>query len=115
MKEIKKLSNEDVLALVRNWLIPNIFRNGYIMLDDNIRSAFNDEGKNDEDNCIDLIEVISGLYELLHMVIMDERYDYMFHWANKCGSWVESDFFLKMLKDYEEEQSKNAEDHKTEA
>lgn len=114
MKDIKKLSNEDVLSLVRNWLIPNIFRNGYIMHDDNIRSALYPKGGNPE-GYIDLAEVISGLYELLHMVIMDERYDYMFHWANKCGSWVESDFFLKMLKDYEEEQSKNAEEHKTEA
>ena len=112
MQDITKLSNEDVLAFVRNWLIPNIFRNGYIMHDDNIRSAFNAEGNNDEDNCIDLAEVISGLYELLHMVIMEERYDYMFHWANKCGAWVESDFFLKMLKDYEGEQN-NAENNKS--
>ena len=114
MARIRRLSNEEIVEIVRNWLIENIFRNGYIMHDDNIRSAYNPEGKNDEDNCIDLAEVISGLYELLHGVIENERYDYMFHWANKCGSWVECDFFLKMIREKEEE-SDNAEDHKAEA
>lgn len=93
------ISNEDVLEHVREWLIEHIFRNGYVMHSDEIRGV-RDPGFNPD---IDLAEVISGLYELLHMVIMDERYDYMFHWANKCGAWVESDFFLKMIKDWVKE------------
>lgn len=42
---------------------------------------------------IDLIEVIASLYELLHQMVWGEPYRYMFHWANKCGAWVEDDIF----------------------
>lgn len=50
---------------------------------------------NEADNDIDLIEIIASLYEELHREVMGEPYDYMFHWANKSGSWVESDLFEK--------------------
>ena len=73
------------LEHIRNYIIDNIIREPKFMFSENIR------GINDED--IDLIEVIASLYEELHYEVMGEHYDYMFHWANKVGSWVYSNLF----------------------
>ena len=78
---------EKRLKDIRGWLIENIFREGYVMYSDAR-----------EVNGIDLIEVIASLYNEYHNAVMGEPYDYMFHWANKCGSWVEEDLFDKVLK-----------------
>lgn len=76
---IKKLES------IRNYIIDNIMREPKYM--------FSEECRGSSDNDIDLIEVIASLYEELHRSEMGEPYDYMFHWANKTGSWVESDLF----------------------
>ena len=75
------------LEKIRNYIIDNIIREPKYMFSEAYR------GTNDED--IDIIEIIASLYEALHREVMGEHYDYMFHWANKCGSWVESDLFEK--------------------
>lgn len=80
--------NKERLKDIRGWLIENIFREGYVMYSDAR-----------EVNGIDLIEVIASLYNEYHNAVMGEPYDYMFHWANKCGSWVEEDLFDRVLKD----------------
>ena len=77
------------LDKIRNVLVNEIYRNPNIM--------FNDAIRGEEYTDIDLIEVITDLYEYLHILVTRQPYDYMFHWANKCGSWVESDFFQKMF------------------
>lgn len=69
------------LNKIRNYIVINIMRNPDIMFSD-IR-----------DNDVDPIEVIASLYEILHRMITGEPYNYMFHWANKCGSWVKDDLF----------------------
>lgn len=76
--------DEKQLKELREWLIDNIFRNPDIM--------FNDEMTNDIkfDLDVNVVEVIAWLYELLHREVMHEEYDYMFHWANKIGAWVET-------------------------
>ena len=56
---------------------------------------FSEKIRGTTDDDIDLIEIIASLYEELHREVMGEPYNYMFHWANKCGSWVESDLFEK--------------------
>lgn len=91
------MTNGEAVKIIREWLIDHVFRNGFIMHEEEIRDALDIEARGN----IDLIEVISGLYEILHAVVYDEPYDYMFHWANKCGSWCESDFFVKMIKEKE--------------
>lgn len=73
---------EKQLTELRQWLIDNIFRNPDVM--------FNDEIRTDLVNDVDIVEVIAWLYELLHREVMHEEYDYMFHWANKIGAWVET-------------------------
>jgi len=87
---IEKLT-EDKLNNIRSYLIDNIYRNPDIMFSDAIR------GDDDSENYIDLIEIITDLYELLHQLIEGEEYDYMFHWANKIGAWVETGNFLKLV------------------
>ena len=42
---------------------------------------------------IDLLGIIASLYNELHLSVTGEYYDYMFHWANKCGADVEEDLF----------------------
>lgn len=74
------------LEKIRNYIIDNIMREPKYMFSEECR------GSDDE---LDLIEVIASLYEELHREVMGEHYDYMFHWANKIGSWVESDLFEK--------------------
>ena len=82
---------ENELNTIKWWLIENIFRNGSIMFDDNIRR-----------DDIDLVNVIASLYEMLHREVTHEPYEYMFHWANKVGSWCEDQFFINLLKETKE-------------
>lgn len=81
---------KDKLNKIRSYLIDNIYRNPDVMFDDAIRGS-------DDDNYIDLIEIITDLYELLHIEVYNEPYDYMFHWANKCGSDVDTGKFLERI------------------
>lgn len=85
--------NAERLKDIREWLIEHIFRDDYVMFSDAR-----------EVGDIDLIEVIASLYNEYHNAVMGEPYDYMFHWANKCGSWVEEDFFDRVLKENTDEE-----------
>lgn len=87
--------NEKDLDIIRDWLIDNIFRNESIMFDDNIRT-----------DDLDLIEVIASLYEMLHREVTGKSYEYMFHWANKVGSWCEDQLFINMLKEEKDNDNK---------
>lgn len=86
------MNNDEFITKVRTWLADELFRNPTVMFNDNIRECRLGNGET-----VDLMEVISCLYEIIHQLQYDKSYDYMFHWANKCGSWVESDFFMKMF------------------
>ena len=90
MKRELTISPEKVDKL-REFLIENIFRNPTYMFNDNIR------GYSEED--IDLISVICDMYEYIHILTYNKPYDYMFHWANKCGSWVETGELDEIIKE----------------
>lgn len=79
------------LDKIRNVLVNEIYRNPIITLNDSVRG-------NDVSD-IDLLEVITDLYEYLHILVKHETYDYMWHWANKSGSWVETGNFDKLVND----------------
>lgn len=81
------MTREDLDAITF-WLKVNIMRNDNIMFDDVIRG-------DDEYQVIDLIEVIASLHNMLYKEVTGEYYNYMFHWANKVGSWVYDDMFKK--------------------
>lgn len=70
------------------WIKEHIMRNNKIMFDAAIRgdNVYQD---------IDLIVVIASLHNMLYKEVTGEYYDYMFHWANKVGSWVYDDLFKK--------------------
>jgi len=87
--------NEEKLNKIRTFLVDNIYRNPDFMFNDSVRGE-------DEFGVLDLIEVITDLYELLHIEVMNEPYDYMFHWANKIGAWVETGNFLKLIEGEDE-------------
>ena len=70
------------------WIKDNIMRNSKIMFEDAVRG-------NDDYYDIDLIEVIASLHNMLYKEVTGEYYDYMFHWANKVGSYVYDDMFKK--------------------
>lgn len=40
-------------------------------------------------SAVDLLQVISYLHNELYKAITGDYYDYMWHWTNKCGCWVE--------------------------
>lgn len=72
--------NEYKLNEITTYLKENVFKNPDIMY-------------TDDDTILDLLEMIASLHNLLYEEVTGERYDYMFHWANKIGSWVYDDFF----------------------
>lgn len=79
------LKEKGQLKMIRDFIV------NYIMRDDQV--MYSDEARDVGPHHIDLIYVISSLYEELHKQVTGEPYEYMFHWANKVGSWVEDDLF----------------------
>lgn len=91
--------DKNKLDQITNLLINNVFRNGDIMLSWDIppveleKSYIDEDG--DEVSEVDLVDIIASLHNLLYEAVTGERYDYMFHWANKCGSDCNDDIFDK--------------------
>ena len=89
--------DENKLDLITSFLKDKIFRNGSIMWIDNLpsieleKSYTDDDG--DEVSEVDLVDIIASLHNLLYEAVTGERYDYMWHWANKCGSWCNDNVF----------------------
>lgn len=78
-------------------LVEKIFRNDnfmYSALNDIIITFDNGTDANAAD-------IIASLHNLLYEAVTGNRYNYMFHWANKCGSWCEDDIFEDFLKELE--------------
>lgn len=84
IEENKPIMEEGQLNAIRGFIVEYIMRDPNIMFSD-----ARDVGQHH----IDLIYVIASLYEELHKQVMGEPYEYMYHWANKVGSWVEDDLF----------------------
>ncbi len=87
---------EQEFKMLTAWLIDNIIRNMDIMYSDEIRVAgkkferFNTtRGFVTKATAIDLVGVIVYLHNRLSEEITGKPYNYMFHWANKIGSWVD--------------------------
>lgn len=79
------LKEKGRLKMIRDFIVR------YIMRDDQV--MYSDDARDVGPHHIDLIYVIASLYEELHKEVTGEPYEYMFHWANKVGSWVEDDLF----------------------
>lgn len=88
--------DENKLDEIRSYIVENIIQNTDLMFNDEIRT---------DKLPVDAIEVIVDLYEYLHVIVTGEQYDYMFHWANKIGAWVETglldEYVTRQLKEGE--------------
>ena len=80
--------DKDKMTDITRWLIQKVFRDPNILFNDNIR------GEHEED--IDLVDVIASLHNLLYESVNGEPYNYMFHWANKEGSYCHDHIFDHM-------------------
>lgn len=80
----KPLMREEQLIRICEFIEEQIMRDPTIMFS---------EAREAGESKIDLVSVIASLYEELHKVVTGQPYAYMFHWANKVGSWVEDDLF----------------------
>lgn len=84
--------DEQQLDNLRYWLVENVFRNEDYMF---LQYHINDE--EDNDRVANLVAMVASLYNLLHEEVTGEKYEYFFHWANKCGAWVEDNVFDDIL------------------
>lgn len=80
--------DKDKLDEITLFLKNHVFRNGYVMLcEDNFA---------DDEEQTALADIIASLHNLLYEAVTGKRYNYMFHWANKCGSYCIDDLFDNM-------------------
>lgn len=102
---------KEELDILRNWLIDNIFQNGSAIWDDNIREVHSRYTE-----CLDLMDVIAGLYNILHKEVTGSPYDYMWHWMNKEGSWCDDNYLMEVIKnEMGSSQAGQAAEHKTQS
>lgn len=78
--------DENKLDVIKDYIVINLFRNPEFMYDEIVEE-------------LDVAEIICDLFEYLHILIKKEPYSYMFHHANKCGSWVETGDFDKIIEE----------------
>ena len=94
---------DDIIYEIRAFIV-ELMRDPNYVLNDSIRGCDNVYGQDDK---IDLIDLIAYLYEIINQLYFHTEYHYMFHWANKAGSWVEEstidDIINERLSKYEEE------------
>lgn len=76
------------MEYITNLLIRNVFRNPHIMFAE--LPPITIDGHE-----VDLVDIIASLHNLLYDCVNGERYDYMFHWANKIGSVTSDNIFDK--------------------
>jgi len=84
------------LDQITKFLAQKIYRNYDIMFSDlpgvELDKCFIDED-HDEVFEVDLVDIIASLHNLLCEAVTGNRYNYMFHWANKIGSSCIDDLF----------------------
>ena len=88
--------NEAKMRAIRKFIIS-------LMLNDTVMYNCYIRGMEDEEDT-DLMELIAYLYEIIHQLYYHEPYRYMFHWANKVGSWVDEKNIEIIINDLIEEE-----------
>ena len=79
--------DKNKLDKITEWLKQNIYRNPEMNFDIGINSLYV-EGIE-----VSVIDVIATLHNYLYESVNNERYDYAFHWCNKCGGACDDDIF----------------------
>lgn len=75
-----------------------------LMRDDTVMYNCYIRGMEDEEDT-DLMELIAYLYEIIHQLYYHKPYRYMFHWANKVGSWLDEENIEIIINDMMEEEN----------
>lgn len=89
---IPKEHIEATLQLIRNFLIDNVFRNP---------NYYFPTSTDDVDTTQDALVIIAGLYELLHVTLTGEEYDYFWHYGNRVTGTIPfrtNDFIKRVAK-----------------
>lgn len=97
---MSKITKEE-LDNITSYLKWNVFRNSHIMF------GGGDPETEEGSRYCDLIDMIASLHNLLYEAVTGERYDYMFHWANKIGSDCADDFFDDIMKENQENENQS--------
>lgn len=91
MIDQKKLTN------ITHFLAEKVFRDMNIMHSWDIPPVELEKSFIDEDGDkvseVDLVDIIASLHNLLCEAVTGNRYNYMFHWANKIGAACLDDIF----------------------
>lgn len=80
---MSKIPDKAQLAQIRAHLIDNVFRNEAVMFSDFVWC----------DTMPDVTSMLAALYNMLHLAVTGEEYDYFFHWCNKIGADCDDDYF----------------------
>lgn len=99
--------NQKQLSALTIWLKNNVFRNPDAMYPRYNESEDESIIEIDGENIL-MTDIIASLHNLLYEAITGERYNYMFHWANKIGAWCEDDIFDELIKEGEENENVKA-------
>ena len=91
--------DQEKLTNITRFLAEKVFRDMNIMHSWDIPPVELETSFIDEDGDVisevDLVDIIASLHNLLCEAVTGKCYNYMFHWANKCGSWCYDDIFDK--------------------
>lgn len=96
VNEDKDKEGEDRIRITKEELdkITNILVDGLYTNDDIIiplYAEFPPVIYKDKHYCVS--DIIATLHNLLYECVTGKKYDYMWHWANKCGMWANDNIF----------------------
>lgn len=89
--------DQNKLTNITRFLAEKVFRDMNIMHSWDIPPVELEKSFIDEDGDkvseVDLVDIIASLHNLLCEAVTGNRYNYMFHWANKIGASCLDDIF----------------------
>ena len=80
---------KEELDKITDILIDGLYTNDDIMIP--LYTEFPPVIYKDKYYCVS--DIIATLHNLLYECVTGEKYDYMWHWANKCGMWANDNIF----------------------
>lgn len=85
-----KILNRNQIDKLKTLIIDNVVMNPNVILN-------NDNLADDGDPNPDVIDIVVGMFEYIYQLSTGSEYDYMWHYANKVGSWCWTDYLYNWL------------------
>jgi len=82
---------EEELDKITDILVNGLYTNADIMIP--LYTEFPPVIDKDKDKYYYVSDIIATLHNLLYECVTGKKYDYMWHWANKCGMWANDNIF----------------------